>query len=90
MVGERVIFRHFKPEGEIGVVGMPDENTAPGEMRVVLPNGDFYYFRAHELEREPRPLVAIKQSFVVTIGQHDHELSEQDAYALFRALEKVL
>jgi hypothetical protein len=100
-IGDNVVFRHFKSEGETGVIACPDALTEADEFRVVLRNGDFYYFTAGELEHAVPPLVTVKteQTFAITLpatarvvtGQpFTYELTEQGANQLFRALNEVL
>ena len=96
-IGDRVLYRHFKPEGEPAVVVQAEDeweaNLMPGEILIKLANGDHYYARCDELEIAPLMSARIETKVtkvIVTIHGEDHELTESEAYALFRALDRVL
>lgn len=100
MVGDRVRvaddYKHHA--GELAVVATPSSFQRTDEYTVSFP-GDFtagtWFVEAYALSSVDEPdaplaTVKTKQTFVVTVGGHTHELSEADAYALFRALERVV
>lgn len=97
-IGDRVIFRHFKPEGEFGTVIEPTgtwkENIVQGELVVSLDSGSTYYTRPDELEIELPQFVNVvtSRSIWVTLPGDNagHKLTEDEARALFRQLEEVI